>query len=475
MKWSKRIRRFFKRFRRYERVDFLQHRVVLKGREVMVPHFGYPFEIVLGKRGKRLHIYPELNHEDSEQTRAIRYLIVDPDQFFSQASGFLALFPRERVTLGRYDLQQSALFHYPPSVARRHLMIRAYAKKLHVRDLHTGSGSSLRLMIKNKARLRLIEHRQALLKELYALFDAPFQPLPRTEALDRLIRVNAILENEVFRPKNEQGKPGGVVIIPHHLTPILVGDLHARVDNLLTILSSSTLLEGLKKSSCCLIILGDAVHPEADDDLEEMESSLLMMDLIFTLKLNFPERVFYLKGNHDSFSSRLVKGGVPQGALWDKQVRFSRGAQYREEMTRFYKNIPFLAFSDHFVTCHAAAPKSACSLKRLINIHNHQTLRDELIWDRPQNPSHLSGYTQHHVKRLRRVLDLHEDAPFIVGHTPFTREQSYWLNVSDIKNHHVLVSGHPGETAFFMGVNDSLLPQQLPVPPIEIKTQESEG
>ena len=108
--------------------------------------------------------------------------------------------------------------------------------------------------------------------------------------------------------------------MPDNVTPILVGDLHARVDNLLTILSENAVLDSLEKGSAALVILGDAVHSEEPDSLEDMESSLLIMDLIFRLKLRFPERVFFIIGNHDSFLHELMKQGVPQGLLWEKHV-----------------------------------------------------------------------------------------------------------------------------------------------------------
>lgn len=86
--------------------------------------------------------------------------------------------------------------------------------------------------------------------------------------------------------------PGGLLLLPQRLTPILVADMHAQIDNLLTVLSQNAFLDALDQGTAALVILGDAVHCEVDGQLREMASSMLIMDFIFRLKLCFPEQVF---------------------------------------------------------------------------------------------------------------------------------------------------------------------------------------
>jgi hypothetical protein len=64
-----------------------------------------------------------------------------------------------------------------------------------------------------------------------------------------------------------------------------------------------------------------------DGQLREMQSSMLLMDLIFRLKLRFPRQVFYVRGNHDSFSEDIAKDGIPQGLLWAKELGDQRGSR----------------------------------------------------------------------------------------------------------------------------------------------------
>ena len=194
------------------------------------------------------------------------------------------------------------------------------------------------------------------------IFGGPLQPLPAPEASATLKQVNTLLMNEVGHHKDALGNSGGILELADNVTPILVGDLHAQIDNLLTILSENAVLDGMEKGTTALIILGDAVHPEEPGCLEDMESSLLIMDLIFRMKLRFPDNVFYTIGNHDSFLHEIMKRGVPQGLLWEKHVLSSRGEEYKAGLELFYQQSPLLVVSSDFIACHAGpAPASAAA------------------------------------------------------------------------------------------------------------------
>ena len=100
------------------------------------------------------------------------------------------------------------------------------------------------------------------LRLLREIFGGPIQLLPRDEALPLIAQVNEVLRQEVHRPRDDRGLPGGVLALPQELTPIVVADLHAQVDNLLTVLSQNAFLDALEAGSAALVILGDAVHCE---------------------------------------------------------------------------------------------------------------------------------------------------------------------------------------------------------------------
>ena len=254
--------------------------------------------------------------------------------------------------------------------------------------------------------------------------------------------------------------------LPDNVTPILVGDLHARVDNLLTILSENAFLDSLEKGTAALIILGDAVHPEEPGRLEEMDSSLLMMDLIFRLKLRFPDQVHYLIGNHDSFLHEIMKQGVPQGLLWEKHVASSRGEAYKTELELFYQLSPLLVLAKEFIACHAGPARRKISRQILVDVHQFPDIVHDMTWNRIRTTAFPAGYTRSDVRQFRKGLEVGSDIPFIVGHHPCSMDETLWLNVGQINQHHVVVSSRSDHIGIFTRIDGKMVPQIYPAEPL---------
>ena len=176
------------------------------------------------------------------------------------------------------------------------------------------------------------------------------------EALECLRAVNAGLTADPFRPTDSRGQPGGIIELPPDLTPVIMGDLHANLDNLLNVLTHDRFLDDLERGKGSVIILGDAVHLEEGPDLTEMDTSALIMDVIFKFMLAFPRTFIYVRGNHDSFSHDVTKEGVSQGRAWRRRLEELRGSEYVEAMEEFYDRLPYVVASDDFVACHAGPP-----------------------------------------------------------------------------------------------------------------------
>ncbi len=249
-----------------------------------------------------------------------------------------------------------------------------------------------------------------------------------------------------------------MVNLPRDITPIFVGDLHAQVDNLLTLLSHNGFMAALEAGDAALIILGDSVHPEEDGRLAEMDTSLLITDLILRLKLRFPQRVFYIRGNHDSFSEDVFKFGVAQCLLWESVVRDRRGATYLRELERFYDLLPYLVFSEDYVACHAAPIKTRFTKDMLINIHRHPGLVRELTHNRLRRRNFPAGYSKADVKHFRDTLGVPEETAFFVSHSPLNREDAMWLNAGGIKNHHIVFSANTPWIGMFTRFHNRLIP-----------------
>ena len=426
--------------------------------KVRVPLDGIPIEITLGLNDRRLHLYPETRLNSRGQPTSVgSFIIVDPRTHLRRISGFLRLTPKSWLTLGSADAVQQALFDYPVAIDEQHLVVIYGRDALVFRNL-SDAGTAIA-----PVRDEVKSIRASKFVQLREIFGGPIQLLAKDEALQLIARVNEVLHQEVYRATDARGLPGGVLALPKELTPIVVADMHAQVDNLLTVLSQNAFLEALEAGSAALVILGDAVHCEVDGQLRDMESSMLLMDLIFRLKLRFPEQVFYVRGNHDSFSENIAKDGIPQGLLWAKELSERRGTVYLKAMAEFYGLLPYVVVSSDFVACHAAAPKGKVSLEMLIQIHRHPELISELINNRLYRQNRPQGYNRRDVKRFRRALQVAADTPFIVGHTPIDREGTLWLNVDGIANHHVLFSADPEQVGVFTRVDDTMIPLSYPV------------
>ncbi len=334
----------------------------LDKKKVRLPLKNYPIQLNVGSDENILHIYPERQVNDVQQdTLTDRFIIFNPASYYKEISGFLRLNSGDKLIIGCNQAYQKTLLKLEQGIAERHLSITNDNGSLIFKNFDGERGSCITPMLKSKDLNRINKWRFAKLKRLSAILGDPLASPTPDETLDLIGKVNKILENEAFRAKDKNGKPGGVIALPRDTIPFLIGDLHTKSDNLLVILSQNGFLKALKKGQASLIILGDAVHSEEEDELEEMQSSLLIMDLIFKLKLRFPDQVFYLRGNHDSFSEELGKQGIPQGLLWEKALIDNRGKRYRDEMQRFYKLLPYIAYSDNFIACHAAPPTSKVS------------------------------------------------------------------------------------------------------------------
>ena len=132
-------------------------------------------------------------------------------------------------------------------------------------------------------------------------------------------------------------------------------------------------------------------------------------------------------------------------------------------MQEFYQLLPYVVASENFVACHAAAPISKISIEMLVQIHRHPKLVMELISNCLQRPNRPQGYHRRDVKRFRQCLQVKPETPLIVGHTPIDRENTLWLDVDGIANHHVLFSANPEQVGVFTRVGGTMIPLCYPV------------
>jgi len=433
-------------------------------RESRVAYDGKPFELKIGER--ILRFYPELPLGVRRKYLRRNWLITDPRTFGSKICAFARVRPGDTVMIGRSNEEYQAIFNFDKDVTERHINITNEKGDIIITPLTEKRPVEIIRLTDVGRAARVKDRRYDAIRQVCAIYGGDISMLAPAPALSLIREVNQLMASEVYRPENSEGMPGGLIELPDDIIPIIVGDLHAQVNNLLKILTENRFLEGLESETACMIILGDAVHSEIAKEMEYMDSSILMMDLILSLKKRFPKNLFYLRGNHDSFADNISKYGISQGVLMRKRLQELRGPEYVEEMEKFNNSLAYVIKSESFVACHAGPPRKKVTRNKLINLHAHPKIKKDLISSRLKRPNYLAGYSKADVKRFRKGLGLVKRTPCIVGHTPIDPSGSVWLNVGNIKGHHVIYSGRPSGPSVFVQINKKMIPISYPAEPL---------
>lgn len=430
-----------------------------------IAHDGRCFNLLIGDMCLRFQ--PEIAMGVKKKA-AQKNWIINSDQGCSAQNirGFVRLRLGETIVIGQANDECHKLFQFNDTVGKRHISVTNRRGDLLLTPLSPERKTKIVRSSNLDHRERLERGRLRALLQIRGIYGQELKPLPPELALHTVKYVNELLLQEPFRPKNSKGVAGGIVELPDQTTPVIVGDLHAQVDNLLKILSENCLLDALELQTASLIILGDAVHSENVDEMDDFETSMLIMDLIFRLKLAFPENVFYLRGNHDSFDPEINKNGFLQGDLFREQLAKERGEEYVSEMQIFYDRLPYLIHSKSFIACHAGPPRKKVSRKELLDIADNIELAKELTNNRLQRANYPAGYSKSDIKKLRKTLGYSTKVRFIVGHTPLDPFNSFWLHAGSIKNHHIIYSAQSEGPSIFILNNNSFIPISFPAEPL---------
>ncbi len=432
-----------------------------------ISHDGKSFDIVIGKT--HLKLSPEIPLGANKRYLRLHknWIIKKPDgDSIKTVRGFARIRQGETVILGRANRDYDDLFHFKKDVAKRHVSITNINGDLIFRPADPDNKIKIVRLDEQDSREEIPSNRLTAMFDARSLLGGKIERLEKRSSLSLLLEVNEILASESFRPLDAAGIPGGLLELPDEPTPVIVGDLHGQVDNLLKILTENSILQSLRSHKAFLCILGDAVHSENAREMENMESSVLIMDLILSLKRTFPNNVFYIRGNHDDFSPDLSKNGIPQGLIMKKYLMDTRGTAYVEAMQTFYDRLPYIISSDSFIAIHAGPPRAGTSKEQLITIRDYPEIAKTLTNNRVKRPHYLSGYPKSDIKELRRTLQKAKSIPVIVGHTPLDPFGSIWQNAGSIKNHHIVFSSHQEGPGLFVRIQDKMVPLTYPSEPL---------
>jgi len=431
----------------------------LHGKQMRIPIELLPVELSLGPQ--KLCMFSEFPLDDSDHPVTPNLLIFDPEQYADQISGFVRLQSGGRIRIGKGEADRLITPRLPTNISSR-LSISYDGTLITLADLHSPSGTIVAPAAGSQTTNPLRKGVRERRTRIAHILGAPVEQWPAEEALANLRDVNQRLKSQRFRPSDDRGHPGGLVELPVEVTPVIVGDLHGNLDNLLSVLSANRFLDELEQGTASVILLGDAVHLE-EGDLEDMEDSIAMMDVLLRFMQVFPEHFIYLRGNHDSFSQEIMKGGVQQGRVWRKRLMEVRGPEYVQELQLFYDRLPLVATSDDFVACHGGPPLGRVSRKRLINLYRHPTLSHQLSWNRLQKASNPAGYTNREIRALKQAVGLRRSDPLIVSHTPKHGSDTVWLDHGGIQGHHIVHSANRRNVAVFSRICGEIAPLVYPV------------
>ncbi len=229
---------------------------------------------------------------------------------------------------------------------------------------------------------------------------------------------------------------------------VVVGDLHARGDNLDKILGDRravmisdqqmpelSILEKIRNKKTVLILLGDAIHWDgysADgssvDEIDEVETSkravsmdesIDIMNKIMRLKIENPDHVYFLSGNHEDPFEDAGKYGVNQSAFYKAEIMRRFGRKYLTQYKKLMAISPLIFLANGFVGAHAG-PVKILSLDEIIKAPKGDKSMRSAIWDRytdigsSQDTQTYSGLdVMNFMERMGQPGGI-----FIVGHTP---------------------------------------------------------
>lgn len=433
---------------------------------VRVAWDGKPFTLSLGNVALEFH--PDLPVTGDRNGGNREWIVHAGDAFYEGVPTFIRIRPSDITILGRIDEKQEKLFGFNASVASRHVRVLNSKGELTIQLLEPDRSTTISEV---GSTATVWEVRRENLTRLPGVLGHDLTQFDDREALGVIRDINAILGAEAFREADDEGAPGGIIRCPEDMTVVIMGDVHARVDNVLRVVTEGGLLAALEHGEACLIFLGDLIHSEEPSELEDLDSSVFILDLFCMLKRRFPENIFYIHGNHESFSPDIGKNGVPQGLLMRNLLKKRRGKDYVAEVEKLFDGLAFIVHGNEFAACHGGPNRSKVTHETLVNIRRYPGLQSEIVWNRLRQGNRVAGYGKGSVKRLRRTLNLSDNATVVVGHSPLSEADTLWLNVGGIEGHHILFSAHTDRLATMVMSGGNAIPLEfVPEPALAFLT-----
>ncbi len=282
-------------------------------------------------------------------------------------------------------------------------------------------------------------------------------------------------ESPRIRPADDNGRPGGLVLLDPGLSTIVVPDLHARMDFFLGVLGyqaeeGSRTLDLLEEGRLQVVCLGDGVHAEGRaaqrwqaaqaefldtyrshgsmDD--EMRESLGVMEMVMEVKRRYPALFHFLKGNHENITNESGGGNLPfrkfalEGIMVLSYMKQFYGPQLLGQYARMEKELPLLAVGPDFLLSHAE-PATFFPPHRIIGYRTDPEVVEGLTWtdndeaepgsvdqmlecylgeEAERGALYLGGHRpaagSYKLRAGGKYVQIHDPERFVIAHLPAT-------------------------------------------------------
>lgn len=424
------------------------------GDNARIPYRSGPFTLTV--RDQRLLVLPDVPINPTAKSLHRDWSIINIEKFIAGDGGVVHLKANSNIKLGA-NAEIAHSLSLPAKLTREPFTIHNSKGVLFIDRKDTTVKLTVQAYANNGDIDTMREMRAQTFSDICSMYGGAITALNARSALNTIKQTNKVLAEECYRPNNRWGERGAVIELPSTVTPMIVGDLHGQVDNLLKTLSLPQGLAGMESGRSCLILLGDMIHSDEDRQLDNMESSVLMLDLVMKLKNRFPRNFFMLRGNHESFSPDVSKANVMQGKLFEQYLVENRGQDYRDAVEKFFLALPYIVKGDTFIASHAAPTRGPVSYETLVDLAKLDGYAYEVTHNRVIRPGFSMGYTKGDIKNFRRVLGVKKGTPFMVGHTRPSEDGGVWQNFVKIKNYTIVYSSGLTRYGFMVGHNGGFI------------------
>lgn len=208
-----------------------------------------------------------------------------------------------------------------------------------------------------------------------------------------------------------------------HKPLLVVGDTHGNFEG------TTSIVDMWKEKDCTLIFLGDYI--------DRGEKSLENLNLLLALKLSYPEKVFLLRGNHETLYMNSRYGFL---SYCTENLGRKADTVHKAYNTLFSYLSPAFLVSRKILLIHGGVPRGLTSLEELRSlpkgdIHGENEILAQILWNDPSEThqgfeinSERGFYYTFGKKVFLQFLETNQLTMIIRGHQIFPDGYKYFFD-----------------------------------------------